>query len=177
LTLFSILSGTPVWVWLMLAFILYRGLKATRPRQTSLHAPLLMPAIMFISSLTSHARQFTDPDLSGLLWLATLAVGGIIGGMLASRLKINVDPGPPVILHRPGSWISFLLILAIFLTQYIFGVINATQPLLANSPTTILLHTMLLGLFNGLFLGRGLAIFHFAKKHQRTFLSSKKHTA
>ncbi|WP_114087340.1 DUF6622 family protein [Thalassospira profundimaris] len=174
MTLFSIIAGTPTWVWFLLAFLLYRGLKASQPRTTSLYGPLIMPVIMFAISLQSHSTHFAMPGTIDFLWLTALGVGGLGGVLLASHTSISVEPGPPARIHMPGSWASLVLILMIFLTQYIFGVIDATQPELASDPGIELAQAVLAGLFSGLFLGRGIGLFISAKKLQKEILPNLK---
>ena len=174
MTIFSILAGTPGWVWLLLAFILYRGTKATKPHNTSLYGPLTLPVIMFAMSLRSHAPHLALPSTLDFLWLTALGVGGLGGVLLAAHMDIRIQIGPPIRILMPGSWTSLLLILVIFLTQYTFGVIDATQPELASDPGILLAQTVLSGLFNGLFLGRGIGIFISAKKLQQDLLPNIK---
>lgn len=153
----DIIEGTPVWVWLLLAFLVYRGLLATRPRQTGLHGPLLLPVIMFAVSMGSaQGARFAAAQLA---WVAALAVGGLAGAALAARTAIDVEPGPPAALHLPGSWASLVLILSIFLVSYVFGVIGSIDPALASAPATVFVHATLRGVFSGIFLGRGLTLF------------------
>jgi hypothetical protein len=153
----DIIAGTPIWVWLVLAFLIYRGVMAARPRQTGLHGPLLMPVIMFAVSMSSaHAMRLGAPQLA---WIAALAAGGLSGAALAARMALDVEPGPPATLHLPGSWISLVLILSIFLVSYVFGVIGAIDPALAAASATVFVHAVLRGIFSGIFLGRGLTLF------------------
>ena len=44
---FAILSHTPSWVWVLLAFLVYRGVIAMRPRDVSPSRSLIIPVIFF----------------------------------------------------------------------------------------------------------------------------------
>lgn len=133
-----------------------------------------MPVIMFAISLQSHTTHLAIPSTIDFLWLTALGVGGLGGVLLASHTDIRVETGPPARIHMPGSWASLILILMIFLTKYTFGVIDATQPELASDPGIVLAQAVLGGLFNGLFLGRGIGIFVSAKKRQQEILPNIK---
>lgn len=158
MTLFSIITGTPFWVWILLAFVLYRGFKNSRPRRTTPFRPLILPGIMFAISLVSRGHLSSDFDASAILWAGMLVTGGIIGAILAIRMKITVDPGATGAIYLPGSWASLVLVLIIFSTHYVFGVIDAITPALAASPSIIMTGAALRGLFTGIFLGRGLML-------------------
>lgn len=156
-SILDIIAGTPIWVWPLLAFLVYRGMMAARPRRSGLYGPLVLPVIMFAISMGSApAMRLGAPQLA---WIATLAAGGLAGAALAARMAIDVEPGPPATLHLPGSWISLVLILSIFLVSYVFGVIGAIDPALAAAPATVFVHAVLRGIFSGIFLGRGLTLF------------------
>jgi hypothetical protein len=162
---FDIFTGTPVWVWLILAVLLYRGVMATRPRRTSPYAPLVLPIILFVVSLGSKGSM--APTLENAVWILALVGGGIAGKALAGRVSINVEPGPPAVLLLPGSWNVFWFILAIFLTNYVFGVLDSIDPASSAFPGRGLLHALASGIFSGLFLGYGVSLFARAKRQLR----------
>ncbi|PTW57598.1 hypothetical protein C8N35_11077 [Breoghania corrubedonensis] len=161
----EIIAGTPVWVWPLLAFLLFRGLQATRPRRTGISASLVLPVIMLLISLSGSGSAASGT--SDLVWIVSLVAGAGGGVVLANRMAIEVDPGPPATVLLPGSWTGFVLIVAIFLVNYVMGVMHAMDPGLAAAPTTTIVHALLRGTFSGVFLGRGLGVFLRAKTTER----------
>ncbi|MEI2384705.1 DUF6622 family protein [Breoghania sp. JC706] len=152
----DIIQGTPVWVWLLLAFLIYRGLRCTHARRSGLYAPLILPLVMLVVSLSGGRVATGEP--ADLAWMAAFAAGILAGAAAASRMAIEVEPGPPASLLLPGSWASLILILAIFSLNYALGVMHAMAPDLAASPLVATVAALLRGGFGGVFFGRGLAI-------------------
>jgi hypothetical protein len=49
---YQILIHTPVWVWPLLAYLVWMGIKAMRPRTTAVQRSLIVPAIFIIWGLS-----------------------------------------------------------------------------------------------------------------------------
>jgi hypothetical protein len=43
-------SQTPIWVWLLLAFLITRGIAAMKPAETSLQKLAIVPALFAVAS-------------------------------------------------------------------------------------------------------------------------------
>jgi hypothetical protein len=50
--IFRIIAGTPLWVWLLLAFLVWQGMKATRPQTITIWRALLLPVTFTILGLS-----------------------------------------------------------------------------------------------------------------------------
>ena len=46
----SAILGTPVWVWLVLAYTVWVGLRATKPRALTPAAIVVLPAVLLLVS-------------------------------------------------------------------------------------------------------------------------------
>lgn len=150
----AVVVGTPAWVWLVLAFVIYRGFRATLPRRVRLWMPVVLPAIMMALSL-----GLGGPPASAtaeIAWLAALAAGLAIGAALAVRTAISVEVGPPALLSLPGSWASLGIILSIFAVRYVSGALSAVDPAMAAAAGPALAGAR--GILSGIFLGRGLML-------------------
>lgn len=44
----QILIHTPVWVWMLLAFLLWQGIQAMRPRRTPIWRALIVPVVFIV---------------------------------------------------------------------------------------------------------------------------------
>jgi len=81
----SILDHTPFWVWLLLAFLLYRGVAAMRPREVSPSRALIVPVIFFVWGVASLVGPliggvFADAGVWRKRWrLFFLATAGLFG--------------------------------------------------------------------------------------------------
>lgn len=159
----QIVSHTPVYVWALLAFLLYRGFLASRDRELSLLKLSVIPAVMLLLSLSGlNARGALGAGVWGV-W----AVGMLAGAALAWQAgggDIAVDRAAGTVFQR-GSWMPLALMVAIFCTKYTVAVASAMHPELPHSLPFALTVTTLYGLFNGVFIGR-LARYAVAYAHQ-----------
>lgn len=144
---------TPVWVWVLLAYLIFRGVKARRPARTSLLKLAIIPAIFTAWGLADLARLYgLKPETVGL-WLTSIVLGAVIGWRLLAHADIRADRAAGII-NRPADHTLLPLLLVTFAVKYTFGVIAATSP-------DLLLHTgfrvadlLLSGAFTGIFIGK-----------------------
>lgn len=74
-----ILTQTPVYVWAILGFLLYRGVAASQERVVSYRSVFIVPGIMLVLGVDSTARGFGLETPAGAAW----AVGLLAGAALA----------------------------------------------------------------------------------------------
>ncbi len=154
----QILVKTPLYVWAILAFLIYRGLLAARDRDVSVARMLVIPALMLVLALQAIAAQFGVASVGMAAWAAGT------GLMLLQRWKFGVagvTPGAaPNSVRIRGSWAPLAMMVAVFLIKYALAVVLAIRPHLADEAVFAATACGLLGLCNGYFLGqlaRGLA--------------------
>jgi hypothetical protein len=148
----QIVSHTPVYVWALLAFLIYRGWLASQDRETSLRKVALIPLVMVGLSVTSiNGNGPLGDGLWGLWALGAVASAAAIWQF--SRREIMVNRAAGTVLQR-GSWMPLALMVAIFVTKYTVAVMSAMHPELPHSVPFAASVAVLYGVFNGLFLGR-----------------------
>jgi hypothetical protein len=148
----QIVSHTPVYVWALLAFLIYRGWLASQDRETSLRKVALIPLVMVGLSVTSINGNGPLGDGVWGLW-ALGAVASAAAIWQFSRREIMVNRAAGTVLQR-GSWMPLALMVAIFVTKYTVAVMSAMHPELPHSVPFAASVALLYGVFNGLFLGR-----------------------
>jgi hypothetical protein len=148
----NIIAHTPVYVWAILAFLIFRGVAAMRDRELSLKALCIIPLVMLGLSLQDISARY---GLSGLP-LTAWAVGAGLSAALVWRFgDARVSAGSASgLLRVRGSRMPLVLMMSIFLTKYAAAVFMAMQPGLARQTVFAALVCALFGVFNGLFLGR-----------------------
>jgi len=151
--LYQILSHTPPWVWAVLFALVWLGLTQTAPQRTRLRRVIVLPLVMTSLSLYGTLSVFSALPESWLMWL----------GAGLTTLVWVASSGPPAdvrydasaqVFSLPGSWVPLVLMMAIFLTKYLVGVLLAMQPALAHDITTAAAVASLYGAMSGLFIGR-----------------------
>jgi hypothetical protein len=147
-----IFSHTPVYVWGILAFLIFRGVLALRERDITMTRMTIIPVVMLVLALQSIASRFGLGSLAMAAWLvATAAMALQRGTFGASRVKAGLQPGS---LRMGGSWTPLLLMLTIFVIKYAMAIVQAVQPQLAQGAVFAMTACGLLGLCNGWFLGQ-----------------------
>lgn len=121
----AVLGGTPLWVWALLAYVVWQGARAMRDRAVSPGSLLVMPAVFLALSArpmletASRAAEFVPP------WLAGLALGAALGWWIAARSPASARPGA---LLLPGTWTVLAASLLFFGIQYWLGAQRAVRP-------------------------------------------------
>lgn len=148
----NIISHTPVYVWAILAFLVFRGVLALREREVSLPRLTIIPAVMLVLALQSIASRYGLASLAMAAWLlATAAMALQRWTFGASRIQAGAEPGT---LRMGGSWAPLLLMLAVFVIKYALAVVQAVRPQLAQGAGFAMTACCLLGLCNGVFIGQ-----------------------
>jgi hypothetical protein len=154
----TILAHTPIWVWVLLAFLISRGIMALRPREVSPSRMLVIPVVFLVWGLTGMVGA------DGLGAKLALFAGGLLVGLAGGRALASLLPAPrwsrsAGLLAMPGSPIPLILIGVAFATKYVGNVALALE-------ADITVHTEIAsamvaasGLFAGLFWGRTLGQF------------------
>jgi hypothetical protein len=158
----QIISHTPHWVWVLLAFLLYRGVVALADREVSFRKAMLMPLVMFGLSLQGLLSQFKwQPEVLAMALLAALV--SVIWGWRATARNVWVSAAVPagigsMRLSVRGSWRPLAMTVSIFTIKYSVGVMQAMHPEQLRSSLIAMTLGLLYGLFAGLSLGRLLRI-------------------
>jgi hypothetical protein len=148
--LIQILTHTPLYVWAILVFLVYRGVVALRERETTLRKLFIIPVVMLALSLQDIAAKFGAAFLPLSAWAGAALVVALLVWKFSGA---GISPGAgSVRVH--GSRAPLAMMMAIFLTKYATAVTLAIQPQASHSPLFALAVCALFGVFNGYFLGR-----------------------
>ncbi|HWX01276.1 DUF6622 family protein [Collimonas sp.] len=153
----QIISHTPLWVWALLAFLVYRGVLASVDRELTLRKLAIIPLVMLALSWQGVSTVFGILPLPMLCWLLAAAIAATLNWRLFRKERVTVYPERGVVFQR-GSWLPLMLMMGIFLTKYTVGVTLSMHPALAQDTTFTVVVCTLYGVFNGMFLGRLLRI-------------------
>jgi len=150
--LIQILSHTPVYVWAILALLVYRGIAATRAREIGIRKLFIIPLIMLALSLQGITSKFGMGWLPLAAWAAGAAALTLaIWKLGRSRVSAGAAAGS---VRVQGSWAPLAMMMAIFFAKYATAVTLAMHPAAAGSAVFVASVCALYGVFNGYFLGR-----------------------
>lgn len=148
----QIITRTPLHVWAILAFLIYRDIVASRDRDLTPTRMLVIPLVMLVLSLQGMASKFGADAVAWTAWIAGTAAVMLqrwAGG--GERPGLGAAPGS---LRVRGSWAPLILMLAIFLVNYTVAVVLAIRPDVKANPVFVATACGLFGVSNGYFLGQ-----------------------
>jgi len=146
-------TQTPIWVWIILVWLVSRGIRSRRPGTTTLLKMAIIPLLFTGWGIFDLATIYgVKPETVGT-WLVGIAAGAVVGWYIASRSSIVADRAAGV-LHRPADYWLLPLLLVTFAVKYVFGVIGAVSPDLLTETGFRLFDLILSGFFTGIFVGK-----------------------
>ena len=157
----QVLIHTPLWVFPLFAYLVWQGVKAMRPRTTTVWRSLIVPAVFIalgLSRLLSRHQDFMWPLLSWLgAALALLPVG------LLTTQPFDIDHATGKI-TRPGGPIPLIRNVTVFALQYTAAVIATVDP--DGRTMATLIGRAIAGATTGYFLGRTVALLRQYRKQR-----------
>lgn len=152
----EIVRGTPIWVWALFGYLLFRGVRALKPREVSVKNLYMLPMIFMTLGIYRLAKRIQAPyDI--LIWAAALFFGILFGWLLVSRISIKSDKQKKII-SLPGGPGLLVMVLIFFSIKYFFGYRYKTTP---DAESLLWLHIcnfLASGLITGIVLGRILCL-------------------
>ena len=150
-SLFQIVTNTPLWVWPLMAFVLWLGVQGLRPRVIPWWRLAILPAVGLATSLGGIA-QSANPVWAATGWalalLAFLPLGWAFGQNRAVRL--HPEDGR---LEIAGGWFVLAFGVSIFAVRYAMGVLFGVLPALRGEAFWICLSGAVGGMVAGIGIG------------------------
>jgi hypothetical protein len=149
----SILQHTPVWVWVLFCALITLGIAQTRTRQVSTARATILPILMISLSLSGVLSAFFQVPLACGAWIVGLFGSLQLAGESMAVRGASWSPQTRHF-HIPGSFAPVTLILGLFVTKYVAGVVLALNPSLAANIWVVIPLSLVYGAFAGLFWAR-----------------------
>ena len=148
----QILTHTPIWAFVLLAYLVWIGIKAMRPRTVTIWRSLIVPAVFIVWGLS---RLLSRQDFAAPLiaWLGAAAVLLVVGLLTARPLELDHITGE---IKRPGGVMPLIRNVTVFALQYTVAVIAAVDP--HDATTVAIVGRAISGGTTGYFLGRTVAL-------------------
>src|SRR5450830_1862119 len=148
----QIFSHTPLYVWAILGFLVYRGVLASRTREVTLRKLFIVPLVMLALSLTGVIGSFGLGGAAPLAWLVGAIAGAALAWTLVDARKIVAIPQRHSV-QRPGSWVPLILMMSIFCMKYAVAVTLSIAPAYVHASGFSVPVCLAYGGFSGIFLG------------------------
>jgi len=115
------LLHTPFWVWGVLVYMIYVGVRALRPQKVYPPVLLLVPALLMGFKFPVFFSRAPH------LYIGMLAFGFMIGWISAKKMPIRWQHFPRRLI-LPGSPTTLVVLMVFFSTKYTYGLMHALYP-------------------------------------------------
>lgn len=154
----QILQHTPLWVFGLFIGLVFLGYSQTKTRLLSVKRLIIFPIVMLSLSVLGIASSFGIHLLSIAMWLCGLSLAFAINYWVVSPRDVRYLKDEQVF-SIPGSWLPMVLIMVIFFTKYLVGVLLALHPETVHTPRFLVSACLVFGLSSGLFLARAISAY------------------
>jgi hypothetical protein len=124
--IFAIISRTPIWVWPLIAGVLWLGSLNLRQRTVPLRLALIFPVGMLVLSVGNAFGTAAGPRLALASWFGAAVIGALFGWGLTRRPPALAPRSGKVIL--PGSVVPLLVCVGLIVLRYTFGYLYGRYP-------------------------------------------------
>lgn len=152
-TIAAFLTHTPAWVYVLFAYLLWRGVQARRERSGPPWKFAIVPALFMLWGLWGLRTLYGFSPDAVVLWLVGLAVGAGVGWLLVRGSTIAADRSQGV-LHLSPDRTLLPLLMATFAVRYAFGAVGSISPDLLQLATFRVADLLLSGVLTGIFVGK-----------------------
>ncbi len=149
----SILSHTPGYVWVILGFLLYRGITASATRERDFKNVFIIPVLMLGLSLQGIDHSVGLHSMAPWFWLGGAAIATSLVLKFSDARAVTAHPQRGSITVR-ASWLPLAMMLAVFVCKYVVAVSLATHPQYSSATGFMVIVCAAYGLVNGVFIGK-----------------------
>lgn len=143
--LFDMIEGTPLWVWLVLCYLIFVGIRALKASIVSLPKLFLIPFLF----LAIQYKLFFSSDAA--IFIATILLTMLLSFIVHTQKSVEILKTEKAV-KLPGSTFLLLTLIFVFVLKYFFGYLKTTAPDLAARYAII--NIIISGILSGYFLGR-----------------------
>ena len=159
MTVAQFIKDTPIWVWILLVFLVKRGITALSDREMRIERLFVLPMLFLIWGVYRVIHETAAADAALALMLAGLVVGiGIGWGLWRSQPRLRNGRQENVIV-RPGTPLTLILIVLLFIVKFALTASLAIWPWLFHSLHYNLFFGLISGILDGIFWGGTLNLF------------------
>jgi hypothetical protein len=160
----SIVTNTPVWVFVLLGYLVWQGIVSLKPRTLPIWRVMVVPAVFILMGLSRIALDAGDGPWPVLAWIGAALVLAPLGCFTGPALQ-SIDRAHGRV-TRAGSAIPLIRNVTVFVLQYAVAVGAALHP---DSHTTMaLIGRAVSGATAGYFIGWALAFLRRASLVQQS---------
>jgi len=156
------IAHTPVFVWPLIAVVLFLGARNLWPRERPLSRMFILPAVLLVFAVFNLTASRADLTLPIAASVASFAIGiGVGWNLVPNNVMAMRERGAVLV---PGSITPLLVVIAIVILRYAVGYIYGRWPELRGDAALSLELSATGALLAGIVWGR---VLHFAGIYRR----------
>ena len=158
----GIITHTPLWVWPLLAYLIWQGIKAMQPRTTAIGRALIVPAIFIVWGLSRLGLGQQGSVWPLIAWIVAALVLMPVGVLTPRPFEVDHATGQII---RPGSVFPLIRNIVVFTLQYTVAVLAAIHA--DDHGVASIAGRAVSGAMSGYFIGSTIALLHeYRRKRQ-----------
>jgi hypothetical protein len=143
----DIVTGAPLWVWIVLIYLIYVGVKSMHNRFVYIPKLFLIPLFILIIK----SQNILASVESFAIAVFFIVIGSIVGICFSSKIPISFKKEEFKVVI-PGSYFTIVFLMSAFFFKFAIGFFKATNP--EKAPSYELIDIIFSSLFSGYYLGR-----------------------
>ncbi|MFT6834927.1 MAG: hypothetical protein ACJA0H_000960 [Francisellaceae bacterium] len=151
--IYQLIVNTPLWVYAILAYIIFVGYKASKPGTITLGKQVIILIIFSYLGVSSFFSSFQLDIFNIGLWCISILIGAAYGWFWIKTLKLKVKRSSKMF-YSEGSWRLMYLLIIIFISNYYIGYQTAINQDMFNQLWFDLLVLFISGACLGIIIGR-----------------------
>ncbi len=160
------LAKIPLWVFFVLALLLYLGFRPSRTRQVAPVTMVMVAAAMFGISLFGVTTAFGARPYALIAWTTGLVAALALGPRVFGPRGMALVPESSSV-EVAGSWLPLALMMGIFVAKFAQGFTTGLGSPIVSQPWFVATESLFLGLLSGGFVVRAIALGRFARTAAR----------
>lgn len=145
--------NTPWWVYVLLIYLLYIGVKASKTHRVKLPVMFIIPLVFVAMSLHTLWASFCVGITAVCIWSSATAFGAMLGWRQVFRYALKIDKKHKLI-QVPGSWSTLVMVLMMFSAKYYFSYELLTHAPLVKKQGFENSALIIFGVGTGFFIGK-----------------------
>ncbi len=150
---YQILIHTPLWVWILLAYLVWQGIQSMQPRKAPIWRALIVPVVFIAWGLSRLGFGHQDSQWPLVAWIVAALVLLPLGVLTPRPFDVDHKTGEII---RPGSVFGLIRNLVVFALQYTVSVISAIDA--GDRVLAIIVGRAISGATAGYFIGSAIAL-------------------
>ncbi|WP_018317825.1 DUF6622 family protein [Bradyrhizobium sp. WSM2793] len=149
----AIAAHTPLWVWILFAYLVWQGIQSMQPRTTPIWRALILPVVFIVWGMS---RIGFGPQGSAwplIAWIAAALALLLLGVLTPRPFEVDHTTGEII---RQGSAFALIRNLVVFSLQYAVGVISVIDA--SDRALAIIIGRAISGATAGYFIGSTIAL-------------------